>query len=150
MQQLTWSEWSGRVDWPKAVGACFCSWLGHKLVIQLILLLSQGCSSLSLPAAAQTMVLLPLLLMLLLGVALATGRLLGMTMASEERRQATVVAFAMLGGLYSFFFVSQHPLVLAWTLVNALVAMVGAGLAHRVQWLKIPAAMSRLFEVPRR
>ncbi|MBS2038906.1 hypothetical protein JST97_28245 [bacterium] len=150
MQQITWSEWSRRVHWPQAVGACFVSWLGHKLVVQLILILSQGWTSLSLPAAGQTLVLLPLLLMLLLGLALAVGRLLGVTIASEERRQATVIAFGMLGGLYSFFCVSQHPLVIAWTLVNVLVALIGAGLAHRVQWLKIPAAMSRLFESPRR
>lgn len=150
MQQITFGEWSRRVHWPHALGACFASWLGHRLVIQLILFLSQAWTSLSLPAAGQTFMLLPLLLMLLLGLALAIGRLLGISIASEERRQATVVAFGMLGGLYSFFFVSRHPLVIAWTLLTVLTALVGAGLAHRVQWLKIPAALGKLFELPPR
>lgn len=104
----------------------------------------------ALPDVGQTFLLLPLLLMLLLGLALAVGRLLGLSIASEERRQATVIAFGMIGGLYSFFCVSRHPLVIAWTLVNVLVALVGAGLAGRVQWLKLPAAFSKLFELPPR
>ncbi|MFN8610622.1 MAG: hypothetical protein U0931_23985 [Vulcanimicrobiota bacterium] len=150
MQQLTWSEWSRRVIWPQAFGACLLSWLGHKLCVELILVLSKGWNALSLPAAGQTFLLLPLFLMLLLGLALSIGRLLALSIGPEERRQATIIAFGMLGGLYSFLFISRHPLVIAWTLANVLVSLIGAGLAHRVQWLKIPAAMSRLFEAPRR
>lgn len=147
MQTLTWQEWSRRVRWPLAAVSCFFSWLGHKLVIRLILALSEGWTALSLPPAGQSLLLLPLLLLLLLALALAIGRWLGLTIASEEQRQATVIAFGMIGGLYSFLCISRHPLFLSWTLVNVLVCLIGAGLAHRVQWLKIPAAMQRLFRI---
>lgn len=147
MKQITFSEWSQRVRWPLAVGACVLSWLGHRLAIQLVLLASATMTHLSAPPAAQTLLLLPTFLGLLLFLSLAVGRFLAHAIQPEEPRQATVVAYGFMGLLYSFFAISSSALVLGWCLVNILLSMIGAGLAHKVQWLKIPGAMAKLFEV---
>lgn len=146
---MTWTQWNREVDWPKAMLACLLSWIGHQLSIKVTALLAAPCQML-LPAALSPWFVLAWFVGLLMLTSLAVGRWLGQTLESETRRHATVVAYAIVSFCYSWLAVSRSPVVLTWVLVNAVLTMIGAGLAHKVQWLRLPGIVTHYFTIRRR